>query len=381
MMQKRVLMFLSLLLSVVVTSCHDDDDDLIGLWERFADYQGAPRYGAASFTLGNKGYVMGGFANNESYKDLRVYDMDRNIWNPISSTDENSTINFPGFARHYGVAAGCDTNTTGYFGLGFYSDYDGKTIYYQPTNSPGSDFTEPVLLNNEVGRLRDWWKFDPTGNNGSGEWTRLDDFPGTARYYSIAFCIGTKIYVGLGYDKEQGDVDDIYEFDTVTEKWNTSHIGYPGGKRRGASVFVIDDIAYIFAGQQNGDYDYRFYSYNPTTQTWTQLRDIANTTDYDYDDDYAIVRMNASTFVIDGYGYVTCGSYSSLRTDTWQYNPTTDLWTDVHNFKGSAREFAVSFSTGRKEGAFITTGRSGSSSSSFFDDTWRLDPYTWDDDD
>ena len=71
----------------------------------------------------------------------------------------------------------------------------------------------------------------------------------------------------------------------------------------------------------NGEYVDDFWMFDPSTESWTQLRDIADTSDDDYDDDYNIARMNGVAFVIDGAVYLTCGESGSLRSDTWKYYP------------------------------------------------------------
>ena len=150
-----------------------------------------------------------------------------------------------------------------------------------------------------------------------------------------------------------------------------------GTKRRGASSFVINDLAYIVCGQNNGEYIDDMWRYDPSDGTWTQMRDITDTSDDDYDDEYvSIIRAHANTFVIDNVAYLTCGENGSLMSYTWKYYPDTDLWEEVHSFKGSARTQAVSFSNGEK--GFVATGKSGTS---YFDDIWILRPYEYDPDD
>ena len=107
----------------------------------------------------------------------------------------------------------------------------------------------------------------------------------------------------------------------------------------------------------------------------------------DYDDDYnSITRTYGCAFVIDGQAYITLGqtSGSSLRNNYWIYDPNTDLWRssdteddfDYTPFEGSARTKAICFSTGKR--GIITTG---GSSGYYYDDTWELHPYEWEEDD
>ena len=224
--------------------------------------------------------------------------------------------NFPGTARNSGVAMAVDGK--GYFGTG----YDGSN------------------------KLSDFWEYDPTANS----WTQKADFPGGARYDAVAFGVDGKGYVGCGYDGSF--LKDFYVFDPDTDSWEQLY--FDGSKRSGASAFVIDDKAYI----------------------WTQLRNISDTSEESYDDEYAIARVSAATFVIDGSAYLTCGESGSLCTDTWKYSPSTDLWENVAKLKGGSRKAQASFSNGKR--GFVLAGMSGLIR---FDDVWEFHPDEYDKDD
>ena len=159
--------------------------------------------------------------------------------------------------------------------------------------------------------------------------------------------------------------------------------GYGGEKRYFGTAFVIDEVAYICCGRNNSTDLVDFWKFDGSN--WTQLRDIANTdSDNDYDDDYAITRSEAVSFVIGGRGFVATGirNSTSLSSDYWLYDPDKDLWygdsdddftpiTDVHNYPSgaSSRRAAVGFSTGER--GFVLTGTSGTS---YFDDVYELLP-------
>ena len=181
--------------------------------------------------------------------------------------------------------------------------------------------------------------------------------------------------MGTGYNGNYQK--DFYRFDpqaAAGQQWEIVN-GFGGQKRQGGTSFVIDDKAYISCGGNNGSYVYDFWCFDPSTGVFTQLRDIADTSDDDYDDDYtSIVRANAVSFVIDGKGYLVTGEYGSLLSNYWIYDPATDLWEgeDLTAFEGSVRKNAVAFSTGTR--GFVVTGQA---SSSYYDDTWELSPYEY----
>ncbi|MDD4514535.1 kelch repeat-containing protein [Massilibacteroides sp.] len=332
MKMKNLILSLILLLPVVVCSCgDDDDDDLIGTWYRVSDFDGLARGFASSFTIGNKGYLVCGFDGGKTWmSDLWEYDMDQDFW--------TQKANFPGNPRDAAVAITIDDK--GYLGTG----YDGTDKY------------------------NDFWEYDPSTNS----WEEKAPFPGSARYDAVGFGLPGKGYLGSGYDGNY--LKDFYAYTPSTNTWEQI-VSIGGSKRRGATSFVIDNIAYVCCGENNGEYISDFWKYDQSSAKWTQLRDIADTSDDDYDDDYSIVRKYGVAFVIDGAAYISCGESGSVRSDSWKYMPSTDLWENVAKFKGTARSATVSFSNGTR--GYIATGKS---STYQFDDIWELHPYEYDDD-
>lgn len=135
--------------------------------------------------------------------------------------------------------------------------------------------------------------------------------------------------------------------------WSRIFVGKNGGfasiggsKRIGASSFVIDDIAYVVGGENNSDVVADFWAFDPSSGTWTEKREISNVCDEDYDDDYSTIpRSYGVAFAMYGLGYFTCGENAgSGRSNTWEYNPADDTWTERTSFEGGTRTEAVGFS-------------------------------------
>jgi len=326
-----------------LVSCSSSDDDLIGEWFRVSDFDGVARSDASSFSIGNKGYLVGGYdgsnkGNNGRLSDTWEFNMEGNMSTEASTTMGSWTqkADFPGKARNSATAFA--VGSKGYYGTG----YDGEDKY------------------------KDFWEYDPSSNT----WKQIDDFPGTARYGCFSFGINNAGYVGGGYDDNY--LKDTYKYTPSTSKW-TQIVSIGGSKRMYGSTFIIDNIAYVVGGINNGTYVNDFWKFTPSNESWTQLRDVSDTSDDSYDDDYAIIRASASVFVIDGHAFITCGESGSIRSDTWEYFPATDLWDNVAKFKGTARSTAVAFSNGKR--GFVATGKS---SSYRFDDIWEFNPYIYD---
>ena len=323
----------------VLEACSTDDSDsyTYGVWADRSDFDGKARTTASAFTIDNKGYICGGYSGRSLLKDLWEYDINGNYWTQCAD--------MPGEAPARNSAVGFSVGSKGYITTG----YDRVNVNY----------------------VADTWEYDPAANS----WTRKDDFAGGARQDALAFTIGGYGYVGTGYDDNY--LKDFYRFDPNAPSGSQWQIvnGFGGNKRRGGTAFVIDNVAYICTGMNSSGYPYDMWKFDPSAgEPWTKLRDITNTSDDDYDDDYSsITRGYAVSFVIDGLGYLTTGELSSsLKTDYWVYNPSTDLWNneDFTPFKGLTRYNSVSFSTGTR--VFVATGYSGTY---YLDDNWELLPY------
>src|SRR4030042_1121939 len=61
-----------------------------------------------------------------------------------------------------------------------------------------------------------------------GNWIELSDFEGVPRSDAVAFAIGTKGYVGTGYNAEDERLKDFWEYDPDQNTWN-QNADFPGG--------------------------------------------------------------------------------------------------------------------------------------------------------
>lgn len=195
----------------------------------------------------------------------------------------------------------------------------------------------------------------------SQKWSSIANFGGSARYCSVAFSIGNKGYVGTGWDSNCKS--DFWEYDPSTNTW-TEKASFPGTPRYVGVGFSIGNKGYITTGYDCGAYTNDLWEYDPESDTWSQKAPFPST-----------VRAVAVGFSIGNKGYVGLGKdYDSLRTDFWEYDPLTDNWNQKANFGGSARRYAVGFSIGEK--GYIGTGNDGSNSTDVTKDFWEYDPST-----
>jgi N-acetylneuraminic acid mutarotase len=330
-------------LCLALASCNGSTSTTTtGSWDVGSELNGLPRSGAVSFVIDNKAYIGGGYNydNDKRIVDFWVYDPDKKNWTQVD--------NFPGTARNAAVAF--VLNGKGYVGTG----YDGTNY------------------------LGDFYQFDPTQAAGS-QWTKIANFGGTARYGCYSFTVGNRAFVGSGYDGSAQK--DLWEYIPGEDTWQ-ARTGISGGKRVNAFSFVIDQTAYVGGGSNNGSYQRDFFKYDATSDSWTALdaldqKDINGNAETE-----PRTRELATTFVIDGFAYLTCGSIGSALGDTWQYNPVTDDWVQYNSLNtsttgASARDSAVGFTLTVSSGAtpgvfgFIVTGKNGNQR---YDDMWFFNP-------
>lgn len=314
--------------AVMFASCSKDNTSvtLVGNWIKRSDFEGVARSEAVAFTIGDKGYVGLGYNGKTRLKDLWEYNLEQDYWTQKAS--------FPDTASGRTSAVAFSIGTKGYI----------------TTGNDGENY------------LKDLWEYDQETNT----WTRKADFGGTARYDAVAFNLNNKGYVGTGYDGNY--LKDFWQYDPGADSW-TQIASVGGSKRVGGTAFVIDGKAYVCCGLNNGSYITDFWMFDPSTESWTEKRKIANVSDESYDDAYAITREYGVAFVINSKAYLTGGINSSILSDTWEYDPATDLWKKKTAFEGAARYGTVALSLGNR--GFITTGRS---SSYRFDDCWEFLP-------
>ncbi len=346
-MQKASLYLLVLGAVCISVSCNKSNTTTTaedtGNWIKRSEFEGSQRTNAASFVIGDFAYIGGGYDGTARLNDFWKFD-------PTGNGSWRQVADFTGTAR---------SNAVG-FAVG--------NVGYITTGNDGNV------------KLKDNWAYDATAN----AWTKKGDFPGAARYDAVAFAINGKGYITTGYgDNTSGgssNLKDIWEYNPAGDAW-TQKTSLGGDKRTGASVFVYNNVAYVFAGMNNGYGVNDMWAYDPSNDSWTAKRKLSNVTDSTFDDDYTdITRAYAATFVIDKFGYLSTGQLvapssstggsSGISTKTWTYDFSTDTWSRRTAYEGKARTGAVGFTV--KNRGFIATG--GAGSSSFYDDIWELNP-------
>jgi N-acetylneuraminic acid mutarotase len=215
--------------------------------------------------------------------------------------------------------------------------------------------------------MGDFWEYDLDSN----KWHQIADFAGSPRYDAVAFGIGDFGYVSTGYDGANAQKD-FWQYDPSADTW-TQKVSMGGDKRSAAVAFVYQNKGYIVTGINSGTLTNDFWEFDPSQpegSSWKQLRHITNYSTDTYDDAYTyIVRSNAAAFVIGDSAFISTGNNITLYQYTYGYSFANDLWGQRTSFEGAPREGAVGFSV--NGGGYIGLGRS---SSAVFDDLRQFFP-------
>lgn len=181
--------------------------------------------------------------------------------------------------------------------------------------------------------------------NGQTPWTQKTNLSGVSRSASVGFSIGTKGYIGTGYNATGTNLKDFWEWDQTTNVW-TQKADFGGPKRAWAVGFSIGSKGYIGTGSDGVILYNDFWEWDQVTNVWTQKTNFAGA-----------ARWGAVGFSIGTKGYIGTGTDPAIgfRQDFWEWNSSSNTWSQKANFGGTGRQSAVGFSIGSK--GYIGTGR------------------------
>lgn len=185
--------------------------------------------------------------------------------------------------------------------------------------------------------LKDLWEWD----NSTGAWTQMSDLTGPGRAYAAAFAVGGKAYVVTGYNG--GFLGDSWEYNPITNNW-IAKSAFPGGPRQGATGLAITDQGIVALGFDGG-YKKDVYQYDYVTDTWTAKADFTGSP-----------RIYATAFAIAGKGYFGTGYDGIYKKDFYEYDLASDTWSQKTDLS-TQRAGAVAFAIGNK--GYIGLGDDG----------------------
>ncbi len=340
--KKLFLLLIGFATLFVTTSCDKDDEDIFGNWVEKSQFGGDKRAQAVSFVIDNKLYFGLGYNGTRSSGGQYFTD----FYSFEGGTTWTDLAAFPGAQREGAFSFAVDGK--GYVGCGYYNDT-----------------TE--MFHSDV------WEYNPAADI----WTKIADFPGGKTTESTSFVVGGKAYVvGGRYDSDRTK-SDCYEFDSSTKTF--TKVASMRFKRYGAFAFVIGDFAYVGGGIDNS-FVTSFERFDSKTKEWSEngelrdiylLKDITEDIEH-YDSEVLDIRRSyASTFSLNGKGYVIAGNKGDYLSDCWEYDPATDLWTEKNRFEQKMMPRCKATSFVLNGLPYIMAGQSGSG---YLDDIWSFEP-------
>ncbi len=236
------------------------------IWSQKTSFPGCPRRWPSSFSIGGKGYFLGGedtIAGTNN--DLWEYDPVVDSWTQKTSLPSS-------------IRCGAISWVI-----------NGKGYVVSGAQSFG------IVLN-------DCWQYDPILDS----WIQKSSMPCTGRTFGAGFSIGNKGYAGLGSDYSQ-NLKDWWEYNSISDSW-TIKDSLPSIAVN-IAAFSIDSFGYVGPG----DYTYilgsSFFQFNHVSGQWLQL---ANFTGAQYFSPYS-VTCNGKGYVISGSSFTTC------QKTTWEF--------------------------------------------------------------
>ena len=347
-------------------------------WTVKANFLGTARGGAVGYSINNKGYFgLGNESNGIHKNDFYEYIPDNIITTGIVSPTTycaGGTVNVPFTLNgNFGTCSSntftaqlCDAN--GSFSspttIGtLVSNTSGTISCTIPGGTPnGTGYRIRVVSSNPSVTGTDNGNNISIGTIPTNAWTQKANFGGGLREGAFSFGIGTKGYMGTGYDVTYKN--DFWEFDPTTNVW-TQKANVGGVGRNQAGCFVIGNKGYVGGGEGSPTYPEDFWEYNPATNIWTQKTSMPGP---------AGGRVGPAGFSIGTKGYFATGGTpinSAFTNDLLEYDPATDTWESKAPFPGPGRYWPVAFSIGTN--GYVGTG---ADVGTIFNDFWEYNSLT-----
>ena len=276
------------------------------------------RWGASTFILDNKAYVVSGRSGYTDEPEMWCYDPMTDSWTAKAPIP---------VARR--LAASFAINGKGYVSCGM-SIWD---------------------------NLNDLWQYDPDLDS----WSQKADLPGEARYGPYSFALDGLGYVGSGNmgTSDGPMLSDAWSYDPVNNTWSPAP-AIPDQARFGTSSFVMNGKGYVFGGKESSLlFSPDLWSFDPATQSWALQAAFPG-----------MPRSSPLAFVYYNYAVIGCGRNDSQNFyDVWQYIPSNNTWIAAPAYPGESSLAGTSFSINNRAFGGLGWRLSDDSSRS---DLWEL---------
>ena len=339
-------------------------------WITRPNLPSAARTAVGSFSIGSKGYFVGGESSAGNLFDVWEYDTSSNTW--------SQKANYPGMPLSKGAAF--SINGLGYYGLGtsgglLYSYNPNSNTWTQKTtcNISSVSFwsTTYFVIGTKAYFLDQNNKFF-SYDSGTDTWTNLTAFTGTVttRATGAGFSINGKGYICSGINSSAAGntfLSDLWEYNPTTSTW-TQKASLPSGGRYASFGFAFNNKGYVLGGEKiSSAMTNEFLEYNPITDSWSALANynsgaknylsgfVANNSVY--------VGFGSPGFGVgfNEYGYFNQSSSFCTSLSGSLQNGLVGYWP----FCGNANDDSGNGNNGTVNGATLTTDRFGNINSAY----------------
>lgn len=236
------------------------------IWTQKTSFPGCPRRWPSSFSIGGKGYFLGGEDTiSGTNNDLWEYDPIADFW--IQKTSLPSSIRCGAISWVI----------------------NGKGYVVSGAQSFG------IILN-------DCWQYDPILDS----WMQKTSMPCTGRVFGTGFSIGNNGYAGLGTDYSTY-LRDWWEYDAINDNWaikDSLNSDFVEG-----SSFSIGAYGYVGPLGLISTWPWSFFRFDPSNGSWSQLIDFTGA-----------AYSNCYSASCQGKGYIISGnSFSLCEKQTWEF--------------------------------------------------------------
>ena len=280
-------------------------------WEQRANLS-QPLLDATGFSIGEYGYVFGGYNGSSAQAYLWRYTPQLDVW--------GAAVQYPGTIVRACAAAGLD-------GVGYV--FGGRT-------GVNGQYSSAL------------WSYDPS----MLQWTQRTSKPGGGLAYSSAFAMNGKLYVFGGSTPSDAYSNELWEYRPDLDQWSMK-ASLPAAGRSGAIGVVMNGMGYIIGGN---DASANFASkdvwqYDPDTDAWTQKADMPGSE-----------RRAGCGFELGGLVYAGGGwDGTSYFTDFYTFDPTANSWTPIQDYGGNGAYTPVGFAINNT--GYVSTGGTGTGAS------------------
>lgn len=190
-------------------------------------------------------------------------------------------------------------------------------------------------INNSSGNGNACMSYNPA----TDAWTLEKSYPSLCLYGAYGFLIGNKYYLTCGTTQTIGGAavftnfrKNTYEVDLSTFTMTTV-ADLPSDERSNGASFALNGKGYIIAGMKNISSPIGLaetWEYNPSTNSWTQKKDVQLSAGIT-----GVAFCNGDAK--DDYGYFIAGIQNFVpNQNVCRYNPSNNTWSVINNIQSSS---------------------------------------------